>query len=170
MQPRKAGQPHKGWKKAATHSKVRRPLILEATAPRIVEEENYRSDLEAKVAAQLKAAGVSMEYEKRILHFVIPAFDAKYKPDFGKKHIIIEAKGRFGDRFGGGTEVRHRLVLVKQQHPELDIRLVFQNANLKIYKGSKTTYAKWATDHGFKWSDKGRVPPEWIEELKALTD
>lgn len=146
-----------------------KPLILEATKPSKTIEANFRSDLETKVAAQFRAAGVTgVEYEKHILHFVIPAFDAKYKPDFKKKHIVIEAKGRFGDRFGGGTEVRQRLILVKEQNPDLDIRIIFQNANLKIYKGSKTTYAKWATDHGFKWSDKGRVPPEWITELKAL--
>jgi hypothetical protein len=43
---------------------------------------------------------------------------------------------------------------------------VFQNANAKIYKGSKTTYAKWAEDHDFKWADKGIVPASWIKELK----
>jgi hypothetical protein len=43
---------------------------------------------------------------------------------------------------------------------------VFQDVKKPIYKGSKTTYAKWATDHGFTFSDKGVVPASWIKELK----
>ena len=41
------------------------------------------------------------------------------------------------------------MILLKEQHPELDIRIVFQDMKKPIYRGSKTTYAKWATDHGF---------------------
>jgi hypothetical protein len=130
----------------------------------------YRSGLEEKVAKQLKAAGVTFDYEGEVLRFQIPAFNARYTPDFPivETPIIIEAKGRFGDKFGNGAEVRQRLILAKEQNPNRDIRIVFQNANLKIYKNSKTTYAKWATDHGFKWSDKGVVPQAWIEELQLL--
>jgi hypothetical protein len=74
------------------------------------------------------------------------------------RRIILEAKGRFGDKFGNGAKERQKLILLQEQHPELDIRIVFQRASTAIYKGSKTTYAKWADDHGFKWSDKGTVP------------
>jgi hypothetical protein len=130
----------------------------------------YRSGLEEKVAKRLKDAGVKFDYEGEVLRFQIPAFNARYTPDFPivNTPIIIEAKGRFGDKFGNGAEVRQRLILAKEQNPNRDIRIVFQNANLKIYKGSKTTYAKWAADHGFKWSDKGVVPQEWIDELQLL--
>jgi hypothetical protein len=62
--------------------------------------------------------------------------------------------------------VRQRLILAKQQNPALDIRIVFENASLPINKGSPTTYAKWAEDHGFKWADKGVVPASWIKEMK----
>jgi hypothetical protein len=131
-------------------------------------EENFRSTLEEKVADQLSRAGVKYEYEKLILRFTIPAFEARYKPDFVCGPIIIEAKGRFGHAKSdaNGAEARQRLILAKEQNPLSDIRIVFQDARKPIYKGSKTTYAKWATDHGFKFSDKGRVPPEWIEEIK----
>lgn len=138
----------------------RKPIQLETA---------YRSGLEEKVADQLTKAGVAFGFETRKLSFVIPERNATYLPDFNFGHIIIEAKGRFGHKFSNGAEVRQRLILAKEQNPTLDIRIVFQNANLKIYKGSPTTYGKWATDHGFMWSDKGKVPPEWIKELKAAS-
>lgn len=129
----------------------------------------FKSGIEEEVAEQLNGAGVKFEYEGEILRFTIPAFLARYNPDFPitGTPIIIETKGRFGHKFGDGAEVRQRLILAKEQNPDRDIRLVFENPNLKIYKGSKTTYAKWAEDHGFKWSKK-RVPPEWIAEIKKL--
>ena len=52
--------------------------------------------------------------------------------------------------------------LIKKQYPELDIRFVFMNANNKIYKGSKTTYAMWANKHGFEWAEKN-IPEEWLK-------
>jgi hypothetical protein len=51
--------------------------------------------------------------------------------------------------------------LVKQQHPELDIRFVFTSSKSKISKNSKTTYADWCIKHGFKYSDK-IIPDEWF--------
>jgi len=39
---------------------------------------------------------------------------------------------------------------------------VFQKANNKIRKGSKTTYGKWADDNGFKWADN-TIPKEWLK-------
>ena len=138
-----------------------KPILIEA---------RYRSTLEKKVADQLDTAGVPYVYEGEKIHFTIPAFNAKYLPDFrvGETNIIIEAKGAFGNgRRAEGAEARQRLVLVREQNPHLDIRLVFERASTKIYKGSKTTQGQWATDHGFKWADKGVVPPEWIKELKS---
>ena len=36
------------------------------------------------------------------------------------------------------------------------------NANIKLYKGSKTTYSRWCERHNFQWC-QGFVPKEWIE-------
>jgi hypothetical protein len=132
------------------------PLLIQAL---------YKSGLEIKVAEQLKDAGVSFEYEARVLSVLIPQRKARYTPDFcifGSR-IIIESKGYFY----GKAKDRQKLILVKEQHPDIDLRLVFENANVKIGKGSATTYGKWATDHGFKWSDKGIVPDSWIKEMKG---
>lgn len=139
---------------------AKRPALVEA---------RFRSGLEKKVADQLDDAGVPYAYEAEKLHFTIPAFGAKYTPDFrlGNTNIFIEAKGAFGNgRRTEGAEARHRLLLVREQHPDKDIRIVFERASTKIYKGSKTSQGDWASSHNFKWADKGTVPPEWLEEAK----
>jgi hypothetical protein len=126
---------------------------------------SYKSPLEQKVALQLEKSGVSFAYEGRRLDYKVPARKAKYTPDFCfNKPIIIETKGWFRT-----AAERHKMVLVKGCNPDLDIRFVFQNANKPIYKGSPTSYAKWAEENGFLWADKGTVPQEWIEELNGHT-
>lgn len=130
------------------------PLLIQA---------RYRNKLEISIGEQLSDAGVSFEYEPRNIPYIVPARDAKYLPDFWAGNIILEGKGYFYD----SARDRQKLILVKEANPQLSIRIVFSDANKKIYKGSKTTYGKWATDHGFMWSDKGRVPAEWIAEMKS---
>lgn len=138
-----------------------KPILIEA---------RFRSSLERKVADQLATEGISFEYETKKVPYRVPARDAKYLPDFvlPGTNILLEAKGRFGGwrSDSTGASERQKLVLLKEQHPDLDIRLVFQHAGKPIYKGSKTTYAKWADDHGFTWADKGTVPAAWIESVK----
>ena len=53
------------------------------------------------------------------------------------------------------------MLAVQKQHPDLDIRLCFQNAKDKISRAKRSiTYGQWATRHGFKWSS-GSIPQEW---------
>lgn len=68
--------------------------------------------------------------------------------------IYVEFKGVLD------KATRKKMKLVKAQHPELDIRIVFEKAGNKIYKGSKTTYGMWADQHGFVWSDNC-LPKSW---------
>lgn len=146
----------------STSKKVAAPILLIA---------RYRSKLEEKVAKQLEAAEVTFDYEGTKLKYAVPARTGQYTPDFhlhgNGKTIIIEAKGRFGHR--GSDEKaaaeRQKMAMIKEQYPDLDIRFVFHNANLPIYKGSKTTYAKWADSHGFPYADKGKVPKQWLSEI-----
>ena len=121
----------------------------------------YRSKLEKKVAAQLGKERIAFGYETKKIRFVIPARDARYTPDFECGEIIIEAKGYFRK-----AADRQRLVFIKDQNPTLDLRLVFQDANKPIYKGSKTTYAGWADKNGFPWATKGTIPPAWLKQMK----
>ena len=118
----------------------------------------YRSGLEETVAAQYAAASVPVSYEKDIVRYTVPARPARYTPDFVQPNgIIIETKGRFV------TADRQKHILIKQQHPDLDIRFVFSNPRSRISKTSTTTYADWCDRFGFPYA-KALVPVEWIEE------
>lgn len=124
---------------------------------------NFRSGLERRAAEQLDTAGRHFLYEEEVIQYVKPERYSKYTPDFvvfksdGTK-MYIEMKGQFV------TADRQKQLLIKQQHPDKDIRIVFQNANNRISKTSKTTYAKWAETKGFLWADKGVIPKEWLDE------
>jgi hypothetical protein len=119
----------------------------------------FRSGLEEKVAADLEEKGVPFDYEKHVIRYVKPARDAKYTPDFliRKNGILVETKGRFV------TEDRQKHLLIRDQHPNLDIRFVFSNPNARISKKSKTTYAMWCEKHGFLYA-KQDIPLEWLRE------
>ena len=118
----------------------------------------FRSGLEEQVAQQLQNAGLSYDYEAVKLQYIKPAREAKYTPDFILPNgIIVETKGRFV------VEDRQKHLILKDQHPKLDVRFVFSNSNTKISKGSKTTYAAWCQKHGFTYADK-LIPKDWMEE------
>lgn len=118
----------------------------------------YRSGLEEKVSKQLDELSVEYEYEK--LKIVYEVHEKRtYTPDFKilSNGIIVETKGRFL----GADRKKH--LLIKKQHPELDIRFVFSNSKAKLSKGSPTSYADWCNKNGFKWADK-LIPEEWLNE------
>ncbi len=118
----------------------------------------YRSGLEVTVAAALTAAGVSFAYEQVRIPFTQPAKSRTYTPDYLLPNgIIIETKGIWS------ADDREKHKLVKEQHPALDIRLVFSSSKAKIAKGSKTTYAMVADKLGILYADK-KVPPAWLTE------
>ncbi len=121
-------------------------------------ETGHRSGLEDKIATQIKSYEDQEVYENYYLRYSVPAKERKYTPDFILKNgIIIEAKGLFS------REDRQKHLLIKSQYPHLDIRFVFQNANNKLYKGSKTTYGDWCNKYGFKFAQK-IIPSEWFKE------
>jgi hypothetical protein len=118
----------------------------------------FRSGLEERIAQELLEAGVEFTYEDQVIHYEKPAKIARYTPDFVLANgIIIETKGRFL------TADRQKHLLVKQQHPEKDIRFVFSRSKERISKMSKTTYADWCEKHGFKYADV-HIPDAWIKE------
>lgn len=120
-------------------------------------KEGWRSGLEKKQAAHLDALGVKYEYEKRVVEYITPPKKHRYTPDFEllDNGIIVETKGRFV----AADRAKH--LLVKEQHPELDIRFVFSNSKTKLYKGSPTSYADWCEKHGFQYADK-IIPASWL--------
>ena len=117
----------------------------------------YRSGLEDRISEQLKAKSVLFKYEEFKIKYEVNEVRT-YTPDFELPNgIIIESKGRFV------AADRKKHLLVKNQHPELDIRFVFSNSKNKINKGSKTTYAMWCEKNGFLYADK-LIPEEWIKD------
>jgi hypothetical protein len=116
----------------------------------------YRSGLEEDLDATLKKVGVDGQYEQHKIKYVKPETQHTYTPDFKLPNgIFIETKGRFV------MEDRKKHILIKNQHPNLDIRFVFQNSRNKLRKGSKTTYADWCVKYGFLYADKD-IPAEWF--------
>jgi hypothetical protein len=117
-----------------------------------------RSGLEEKVCKELSDMGVEYEYETRKIKYVIPEKTHTYTPDIWLPNgIVIELKGRWT------AEDRQKIALVKFQHPELDLRMVFSNSRAKISKVSKTTYGMYCEKLGIPYADK-MIPKEWIEE------
>lgn len=126
----------------------------------IARQKGYRSGLEESVDALLKQSGIDGQYEQHKVLYTIPISYHEYTPDFRLPNgIFVETKGRFV------IEDRKKHMLIKQQHPELDIRFVFQNSKNRIRKGSPTTYADWCKKHGFLYADK-TIPQEWLDERK----
>lgn len=119
----------------------------------------FRSGLEDQASNQLTALGVAFDYEKHKVKYVVPSRVATYTPDFLLKHngIIVETKGRFE------ADDREKHLLVRAQHPDLDIRFVFSRSKTPIRTGSPTTYADWCRTHGFQFADKF-IPQEWLVE------
>lgn len=118
----------------------------------------FRSGLEEKVARELSAQGIPVRYEEERIVYIKPARTAKYTPDYILPNgIIIETKGRFM------TDDRQKHIIIKEQHPDLDIRFVFSNSRSRISKQSQTTYAAWCEKHGFQYADKS-IPQSWTAE------
>lgn len=117
----------------------------------------YRSQFELNLARNLVENNVEFTYEDTSVTYIPKP--RTYTPDFfiPATSIYVEAKGHLD------KDDRVKMVLVKQQHPELDIRFVFLRASNKIYKGSKTTYAAWCERYGFQWAE-GTIPKEWYKK------
>jgi hypothetical protein len=117
----------------------------------------YRSGLEIKVKDYLKDKNVMFKYEAIKIEWEDLMYRT-YTPDFILQNgIIVEVKGRFT------SDDRRKHVAIKQQHPNLDIRFVFENSRRKLSKGAKSTYATWCERNKFLYADRV-IPEEWLKE------
>ncbi len=124
---------------------------------RMARKYGYRSKLEMVISDKLKSNRIKFRYEKVKVEWEDVAYRI-YTPDFILNNgIIVEVKGRFV------PADRRRQLLIRKQHPDLDIRFVFENSQNKIRKGSKTTYAKWCIDNDFRYYDR-IIPEDWLKE------
>ncbi len=114
----------------------------------------YRSQLEEKVAELLTNLGVTYEYETTKIAYQIAH---NYQPDFILPNgIILECKGYWD------SDDRRKIKNVKEQNPDVDVRMVFQSPYNTISKRSKTTYAKWCERHDIPWCTFHEIPIDWL--------
>ena len=114
----------------------------------------FRSQLEESIARSFERQNIPFLYESKKFNYVL---ECNYTPDFFINNLIIEAKGFFK------PTNRRLMIAVKKQHPELDIRFIFQRNNT-LSKSSKTTYGDWADKHGFPWCIYPNIPQSWLEK------
>ncbi len=147
-----------------------------------------RSKFEKKVAQELDNKGVDYEYESISLEYyervrggvcdkcghLKTSKRRSYTPDFvinkggsegGHEEtsgdcydaaLIIETKGLFT------AANRTTMKLVKEWHPDLDIRMVFMRDN-KVHKKSDMRYSDWCEKNGIPYAIGG-IPEEWLKE------
>jgi hypothetical protein len=135
------------------------------TTARTHNSRRYRSGLEKEAAAFLTPRQKIVKYEQLKIEWEDLRY-RKYTPDFELDNgIIVETKGIFDN------EDRRKHLAIKLQHPELDIRFVFSNANAKLYKGAKSRYFEWCDKNGFLWAHR-TIPEVWLTEpgSRAKTD
>ena len=114
----------------------------------------FRSKLEEQVASLLEGLGVSYEYESEKLSYTI---EHNYTPDFVlPNYKYLEAKGYWS------AEDRRKILAVKRDNPDIDLRMIFQSPYNTISKKSKTTYAQWCDKHDIPWTSYKDIPIDWL--------
>lgn len=117
-----------------------------------------KGTFEERVIGDLNQRGVPYQYEPDKVAYTVERF---YIPDLLLGTMYVELKGYFRQ------DAQRKMKAVKAQHPELDIRFVFQNASATIQgakkrkDGSKMTCAEWADRNGFVWAE-ATIPEEWL--------
>lgn len=137
-------------------------MVRRRVPAQFVRDLGFRSKLEVVVNEQLVKAGMPFAYEGELntIRYITPATKHRYLCDFLLGNgVMIESKGLFT------AQDRKKHLYIKVQHPQLDVRFLFMNANNKLSKKSRTTYWMWAEKNGFKWCDK-IIPKSWLQEKK----
>jgi hypothetical protein len=133
-----------------------------ANRKRIKDKYGLRSGLELLI---LKALRQIQRTARFILGYETDKFSytllRRYTPDFtvtlrDGKRFFIEVKGYLR------PEDRAKLLAVKRDNPDLDLRLVFGRDN-PLRKGAKMTYSEWATKNNIPYAI-GTPPKEWFIE------
>ena len=119
----------------------------------------FRSRSEEYIYYFLKDLKIPIRYEDCKIKYSWVE-DKKYTPDFILPNgIILEVKGWFT------LDDRKKHLFIKEQHPNNDIRFVFDNPNKKLYKRGKMTYAGWCEKHKFLYCKKtDGIPRTWLNE------
>ena len=118
-----------------------------------------KQTFEQKVMSNLTAKGVEFEFEPHSLPYSVTR---DYIPDLLIGEMYIEIKGYFRQ------DAQRKMRAVKKQHPEKDIRFLFQRADATIQgakkrkDGTKMTCREWAERYGFQYAQGEEIPEQWI--------
>jgi hypothetical protein len=109
------------------------------------------------IKKQLRRSPVKVGYESEKIPFTVIKHK-NYRPDFPlyfpDGHVrLIEIKGYLR------PDDRAKMKMVKEQHPDIDLRIVFQKDN-KLNAQSQTTYTQWARKLDIPYA-VGHIPKEW---------
>lgn len=135
--------------------------ISKRKARRKAIEAGFRSKFEQEIAEWFAEEGINFKYEGMKVQYTVPETKKTYTPDWmldACPGVIYESKGRFT------SYDRQKMLLVRKSNPNLVIRMIFQNANVRISKTSKTTYADWCNKNQIEWCEwNGGLPKKWIK-------
>jgi predicted nuclease of restriction endonuclease-like RecB superfamily len=118
--------------------------------------EVYLAEELRKLKSQRKIKGY--KYEPEVFQYQHEV--QEYTPDFkvitnNDSILFLEYKGKMT------REVRKKMRSIKRCNPNKEIYMIFERAENRIEKNSKTTYKKWAEKQGFKCSNK-HIEEEWL--------
>jgi len=120
-----------------------------------------RSKLELQFEKLLNDFEVLYDYEITKVPYIIPESNHTYTVDWTLMNgLLLETKGYLSDH-----AERKKYILIKEQHPDIDLRFVFQDPNKKC-GGMQTTHAQWADKNNFKWCsirDTEQIK-QWVTE------
>lgn len=125
----------------------------------------YRNKFEESTAKALNANGIPFSYEETKIPYTV---SGTYLVDFemttkSGKTVYIETKGN-GRSFD--HTVRRKMIAVKEQHPEIDLRIVFYSDGKigpKRKDGSYQRQSDWAIKHNFIYAIRD-IPESWWNE------
>ena len=118
-----------------------------------------KQTFEQKVMSNLTAKGVEFTFEPHSLTYSVTR---DYIPDLLIGEMYVEIKGYFRQ------DAQRKMRAVKKQHPEKDIRFLFQRADATIQgakkrkDGTKMTCREWAERYGFQYAEGEEIPNQWI--------
>jgi len=116
--------------------------------------DGFRSGFEGQVAKQLTANGNQWTYESQSFDLLIPR---SYTPDFFLDNgVVLEVKGYFD------AEDRRLIKLFREQHPDVDLRMVLQKPHQKLTKTGRMTYAGWCERYSVPWCEGSLIPKSWL--------
>lgn len=128
----------------------------------------YRGNLQETMASVLKRHRLTFKYETDKLSYVVPAVTVELGVEFSVELKRGQTVGVFiVEHFTHNRMTA--LAAVKEQQPDLDIRIIFSNPEATLIN-SHTTYGEWCDERGIQWAQARyraeikSVIERWIRE------